>query len=179
VVPVVIYEKDQFAAAMDVPHWTLGVYDGKIRVTIDTYDEQPEIFDIAITHEYVHALTHEFTGTRLPSWFREGLADTLARRGTSRSADLPQWRVGPGPLLDVRGLKQDFTQLPPALAARAYRQSYAMVHDLEREAGWGPIADLLLELHTDAELDFDGAFAAIYGETPEAYLDRWLARARP
>lgn len=179
IVPVVVYEGDQFQAATDKPHWALGIYDGKIRVAIETYDARPEAFEIALAHEYVHALTHEYTGTRLPAWFREGLADTLAWQGVrGRGFDPPRFRT-PGPLLDYDDLRGDFTGLPADLASRAYRQSHALVHNLVREADWGPIEDLLLELNVDDALQFDTAFAVIYGETPAAYFDRWLTFTQP
>jgi hypothetical protein len=177
IVPVVVYEGAQFEAATDKPHWALGLYDGKIRLAIDSYDTRPEAFEIALAHEYVHALTHEYTGTRLPAWFREGLADTLAWQTAGIDASTLGRRAAPGPTLDYEELGGDFTRLPADRASNAYRQSHAMVRQLLQEATWGPIEDLLLELHGNHQLGFEAAFAAIYGETPAAYLDRWLAGA--
>jgi hypothetical protein len=178
-VPVVVYEGDQFAAATDKPHWAAGLYDGKIRFAIETYRAKPDFFEMSITHEYVHALTHEYTGTRLPSWFREGLADVLARRGPAAQ------RMFAGPLgaraqlLDLYELRGSFTELPTEEAGRAYRQSFQMVHNLVREAGWGAVTDLLFDLYEDRELGFDDAFRDLYGESPADYLDRWYDLTLP
>jgi len=171
-VPIVIYEGGQFEAATDKPHWATGLYDGKIRIAIDGYRDRPDVFEMAITHEYVHALTHEYTGTRLPPWFREGLADNLARRSEAARKLL----IAPleeRHLLGIDDLNANFMQLPEELAVRAYRQSYRMVRNLVGEAGWGAIGDLLRDMHQNRELGFDEAFTDLYGESPAEYLDRW------
>jgi len=169
-VPVVIYASGQLEAATDSPHWALGLYDGKIRVAMDTFHDEPERFEMIITHEYVHALTHEYTGTRLPSWFREGLADNLARRTRDLVTSLIEER---GSLLDIDDLNGAFRVLSKEEAGRAYRQSYWMVSNLVKEAGWGAVGDLLRDLHENRELLFDEAFSDFYGESPAEYLDRW------
>jgi hypothetical protein len=173
-VPVVIYEGGQLEAATDSPHWVPGLYDGKIRIAIDAFRDEPEWFDMAITHEYVHALTHEYTGTRLPSWFSEGLADNLARH----TRDLPTTSLEERePLLDIEDLNGNFMVLSKEAAVRAYRQSYWMVNNLVREAGWDAVGDLLRDLHENRELPFDEAFTDLYGESPVEYLDRWYGVA--
>jgi hypothetical protein len=176
-VPVVVYESGQFEAATDKPHWASGLYDGKIRMSIETYREHPAFFETALTHEYVHALTHEYTGTRLPPWFREGIADALARNGSDAAR---HYRPAPavGRILEIDELESSFMRLPEAVARAAYRQSHAMALGLVRETGWDALRDLILDLYADRSLDFDAAFLGIYGESPADYLDRWHATLR-
>jgi hypothetical protein len=171
-VPIVVYGRGQFEAATDKPHWASGLYDGKIRMSLETYRDQPDFFEVALTHEYVHALTHEYTGTRLPSWFREGLADGLARSGADNT---PRYRPHPevGRILEIDELNSSFMALPEHLARAAYAQSHAMTIGLVRESGWGALQDLILDLHDDRGLSFDDAFYGLFGETPADYLDRW------
>jgi len=178
-VPVVIYEAGQLDAATDLPHWVLAVYDGKIRVSIDTFRDAPRQFEMAITHEYVHALTHELTGTRLPSWFREGLADNLARRDQANREVMKRPLEDGGPLLDISDLSGGFMDLSKEEAERAYRQSYWMVRNLVEEVGWDAVGDLLRDLREDRELGFDEAFRDCYGESPAGYLDRWYDAVLP
>jgi len=176
-VPVVVYGHGQFEAATDKPHWVSGLYDGKIRMSIETYRNQPDFFETALTHEYVHALTHEYTGTRLPSWFREGLADGLARNGADRAIHYqPHPEVGR--ILGIDELNSSFMGLPEHLARAAYRQSHAMALGLVRESGWDALHDLILDLHDDRALSFDEAFYGLFGETPADYLDRWYTTTR-
>jgi len=178
-VPVVVYEGEQFAAATGKPHWVSGLYDGKIRIGVEALYERPEDFETAVAHEYVHALTHEYTDTRLPAWFREGLADNLARSGRSRRDGLTAPLGTTAPMRDIRALADRFIDLSNEEAARAYRQSYWMVNNLVREAGWGAVGALIQDLSADREVPFDAAFADLFGETPADYLDRWLDVAYP
>jgi hypothetical protein len=173
-VPVVIYEGRQFEAATGKPHWASGIYDGKIRIAIENYHDRPEFFETALVHEYVHALTHEYTGPRLPPWFREGLADNLARRGAA-ARGLLESSLDERRFFEIEDLETTFTQLPEELAISAYRQSFKMVNNLVAEAGWGAIEDLLHDLHGNRKLGFDAAFSDLYGESPAEYLDRWYA----
>ncbi|MFQ5415905.1 MAG: hypothetical protein ACE5FL_02540 [Myxococcota bacterium] len=174
IVPVVIYEGDQFESATDKPHWALGIYDGKIRVSSDSFDEQPEFFETALTHEYVHALTHEYTGTRLPTWFREGMADHLARTGTAAERALPDPRRESRRILGFDEINREFVSLSRESALLAYRQSYWMVRDLVTEAGWDAVGDLIRDLQRHHQLGFTEAFEDLYGESPARFFDRWI-----
>jgi len=177
-IPVVIYDGDRFEAAIDKPHWASGLYDGKIRLHIDAYRENPEQFELAAGHEYVHALTHEATGRRLPTWAREGLADALARAGRSGRDTLTKPLSQRDALLDLEALSGSFNELSEASAVIAYRQSFWMVRHLADEAGWTALADLVRDLRADPDLAFETAFNDIYGESPAEYLERFAAFAR-
>jgi hypothetical protein len=174
-VPVVLYEADLFDAAIDKPHWAAGLYDGKIRLHMDAHAENPLLFEVALTHEYVHALTHEHTGTRLPNWFREGLADVLARATTLRRDTVTRPLADHDELLGLDALSESFGDLAEERAVLAYRQSYWMVQNLTDEAGWEPLADLVRDLGRNPDLDFAAGFYEIYGESPSDYLDRFAA----
>jgi len=176
-VPVVVYDRGQLEAATDKPHWASGLYDGKIRLSIQTYRDQPDFFETALAHEYVHALTREYTGTRLPSWLREGLADGLARNGADPSLRYPP-HPDVGRILEIDELDGSFMSLPEDLARAAYLQSRSMTLGLVRESGWEALRDLILDLYDDRALDFDSAFRGRFGESPADYLDRWVVRDR-
>ena len=173
-IAVVVYEGEQFTRATNKPHWAKGLYDGKIRIALEGFFDRPEEFDMAIAHEYVHALTHELTGLRLPAWFREGIADNLARTDPAQRERLARDGARSAEAAGVDALRRDFVAMSETVAGRAYQQSFAMVHNLVREAGWPPIRDLLRTMQDRPELAFDEAFDAIYGERPDQYVDRWL-----
>jgi len=177
-IPVVIYEDNLFEAAIDKPHWASGLYDGKIRVHIDAYEENPAQFEIALTHEYVHALTHEYTGTRLPNWLREGLADVLARSSRAERNSLTRPLTDHDPLLELDELSESFSGLSEDAAVVAYRQSYWMVRNLADEGGWEALADVIRDLRANPARDFEASFREIYAESPEDYLDRFAALGR-
>jgi len=177
-IPVVLYDGDLFEAAIDKPHWASGLYDGKIRVHIDALGERPERFEVAVAHEYVHALTHEITGRRLPTWLREGLADALARADGSGHDGFTRPFSQRDVLLDLAELSGSFNELSEEEALIAYRQSFWMVRQLADEAGWPALADLVRDLQANPALDFETAFDDVYGESPADYLARFATFAR-
>jgi hypothetical protein len=173
-VPIVVYDTDQFGDATAAPHWVPGRYDGKIRLSAKILDWEPGHLRHVLAHEYTHALVHEIAGGRLPSWFNEGIADNvrgsptrndsaLLRRDLRQSAALPS----------IADLSRPFSALSLQEAQRAYRQSYWMTHNLVSEVGWHGIAKILGILWVDPAVGFDEVFVEVTGETPAGYLDRW------
>lgn len=171
-VPVVVYEADQFGRATNAPHWATGQYDGKIRVALDRLEELPPDFHQVLTHEYVHALVHDRVGARLPAWVNEGLANNLTDRHydpgrlRARLADASR-------LFSLDELSHGFSRMRAAEASLAYEQSYWMTRNLVNESGWDGMHDLLARLAGDPSLRFDEAFEIAFGETEAGYLDRW------
>ena len=173
-VPIVVYDTDQFGAATTAPHWAPGQYDGKIRLAAHILDWEPARLQHVLSHEYAHALVREIAGARLPSWFNEGLADNVRGNGTRNdSAVLGRDLVQSAALLSITELSRPFSALSRSEADRAYRQSYWMTHNLVRELGWDGIAEILGILREDPAVGFDEAFVDVTRETPAGYLDRW------
>ena len=73
-VPVVVYADDQFEAATEQPHWTQGLYDGKIRVKSQDISRGDEILRRILFHEYAHAIIFINYGNKIPIWLHEGFA---------------------------------------------------------------------------------------------------------
>jgi len=74
VVPVVVYADEQFEAATEQPHWTQGLYDGKIRVKSQDISRGDEILRRILFHEYAHAIIFINYGNNIPVWLHEGFA---------------------------------------------------------------------------------------------------------
>lgn len=170
-IPVVIYEGEQYAEATDAPHWAPALYDGKIRMPIHDFETDRREFRESLTHEYTHALLHELTGARLPTWFTEGVAmlaaeERIAEGSTQRRSS---WVAFP---FDLDQLTLSFASSSTEAVASAYSVSFAMTSILVDELGWETIGALLEALRSDPQRDFDDAFVSVYGESPTAYLDR-------
>lgn len=74
VVPVVVYADDQFEVATEQPHWTQGLYDGKIRVKSQDISRGDETLRRILFHEYAHAIIFINYGNNIPIWLHEGFA---------------------------------------------------------------------------------------------------------
>ncbi|MFH1645711.1 MAG: tetratricopeptide repeat protein [Candidatus Omnitrophota bacterium] len=74
IIPVIIYKGERFDQATGAADWTLGLYDGKIRLREqDTSKEDSELRRI-LYHEYSHAALFLIYGVDIPLWFHEGFA---------------------------------------------------------------------------------------------------------
>jgi hypothetical protein len=157
------YEREapSWSAAIAQPERHLIVISGPaLRRTAMNLDE-------TVAHEVVHLVLHTRLGERgwVPQWLDEGLAMRLS--GYRRLGDRFV-RLGRGGI-HLRELSGDFPR-NPELARLAYLESEAAVRELLERA---PIALLLGRLATGAE--FDNAFGATYGESPDAFADRIYA----
>jgi tetratricopeptide (TPR) repeat protein len=73
VIPVIIYDEEQFSKATAQPHWTQGLYDGKIRVRYQDISEGNDNLSRVLCHEYAHAVLYLNIGIT-PIWLNEGFA---------------------------------------------------------------------------------------------------------
>lgn len=127
-----------------------------------------------VDHELVHLLLDQYAGPaarRLPRWFHEGIAQTLARDSYlgAREEDLV-WRAGAGRMLRFSELAGRFPESPGELQA-AYAQSYSFVSWLEREYG----LTLLLQAvrMVDEQTTLMGALVQLTRRTSVELEDGW------
>ncbi len=74
IIPVIIYDDRQFKDATAQPHWTQGIYDGKIRIRYQDATRDDKNLRQVLFHEYSHAMLYLNIGTNIPLWFNEGFA---------------------------------------------------------------------------------------------------------
>ncbi len=74
VIPVIVYDDEQFQAATAQPHWTQGVYDGKIRLRYQDISRDDANLKRVLFHEYAHAMIFIHVGGGIPIWLNEGFA---------------------------------------------------------------------------------------------------------
>ena len=127
-----------------------------------------------VDHELVHLMLDQYAGPaarRLPRWFHEGIAQTLARDSYlgAREEDLV-WRAGAGRMLRFSELAGRFPESPGELQA-AYAQSYSFVSWLEREYG----LTLLLQAvrMVDEQTTLMGALVQLTRKTSVELEDGW------
>ncbi len=125
-VVVILYTKEQFRSVSGSPHWSRGVYDGKIRIPVGGVNERTEELENVIFHEYTHVVVNHITRGRCPTWLNEGLAqykEPSAHEG-KRALLRTLRRVDLVPLSRLEG---SFLKLPGDAARIAYAQAYAAV----------------------------------------------------
>ncbi|MGE5278039.1 MAG: hypothetical protein ACM3SU_13660, partial [Acidobacteriota bacterium] len=71
---VMLYAGRAYFSLVSVPEWVGGVFDGKIRISIDPDLGVTPALEGVLAHELAHALVRKASGDRAPGWLHEGLA---------------------------------------------------------------------------------------------------------
>jgi tetratricopeptide (TPR) repeat protein len=72
---VLLYGPEDMDVVLSKHHWAGAVYDGKIRLPQENADVTDENLRVLIAHEYTHAIVHDLSGGKAPTWLNEGLAE--------------------------------------------------------------------------------------------------------
>lgn len=76
---VLIYSSKTYAGLRIGPHWSAGLYDGKIRLPLDGQENLDQAV-ATLFHEYTHALLDDLAGGKCPRWLNEGLAEVQEQK---------------------------------------------------------------------------------------------------
>jgi tetratricopeptide (TPR) repeat protein len=119
---VLIYTPQGFKQVRRGPEWSIGAYDGKIRVPYPQAD-----LAATLVHEFTHALVHDLTGNRCPRWLNEGLAEYQESKISRTPIDLLRLAVRLDRLLPIDQLDVALRRSDATTAMLAYQQSYSLV----------------------------------------------------
>lgn len=158
-VPVILYPGKTFREAQGQATWSVGIFDGKIRLPASGAEHQPDEFRSTLYHEYTHALVYRMaSGQRVPAWLNEGVAmyaETLApgSRGRVRVARGGAW-------VPLTRLHNSFTGLDERSAQVAYAEAQLAVAELVQSYRLYRIRELLERLGQGRS--FESAFEDTY-----------------
>jgi hypothetical protein len=71
---VLLYTNKQFKDVTHAPEWSVGRFDGRIRLAVGGALRTPGALDRVVTHELVHAVIAHAAPRGVPAWVHEGLA---------------------------------------------------------------------------------------------------------
>ena len=151
--PVILYAGRAYFALSSVPDWASGVFDGKIRVSVEPEMQLRSELSGVLAHELAHALIRKNSNDRAPGWLHEGLAQWLEGRRIPRS----EFRrlLGGGRHADqLPALEARFRRASEVASARAhYAEALGLVEYLVAERGEGAVSCLIDDLAMGASLD--------------------------
>jgi len=168
-IPVVLAAGGAFREHAQAPDWAQGLFDGKIRLPAEGAMRDGATLDRALRHEYTHALVHDRTRGRAPTWLSEGLAIACEGRGTDRERRIVQ---SSDHLIPIRELHGSFLTLPRTEVPLAYAESAAAVEYLLRRHGTAAVRTLLTRMGESK--DFAAAFLDATGVTYAEFQAGWL-----
>lgn len=150
----ILYTDQQFRDVTQSPAWTKALFDGKIHLPIGGPIENEALLKKVVYHEFTHALVHQLSRGKTPTWLNEGLALYFEEGGT-----LDRDRLAL-PLLPLDRLHGSFMMYDESTARRAYAQSRSAAAYLIDRYGFFRIK-LLLERLAD-NTPFPEAFEEIF-----------------
>jgi tetratricopeptide (TPR) repeat protein len=168
---VVLYSGRAYFSLVSVPDWVSGLYDGKIRVSVEAESIAPGSSRSVLAHELAHALIRSGSRDRAPAWFHEGLAQWCeGRRIPVREVARA---VGPRPASSYGALDSGFGRGASRQAVRAtYAQALSLVEFLIAVRGVGAITCVLARLAEGAD-SLDAALGEETGFSEKQLFEGW------
>jgi tetratricopeptide (TPR) repeat protein len=159
-ITVILNTKRDFFDTTGAPHWSGGIYDGKIRIPIRGAEKQSDLLKKVLFHEYTHAVVHSIT-RNCPRWIDEGLAEYFSA-GYNKKI---------GQLIPLRNLENSFSGLTERNVRIAYQQSYSAVSYLIERYGIYRVKKMLESL--SAGNDTDNAFRDAFSKSYTEFIREW------
>ena len=163
-VVVILYSRRDYRD-MGGPHWSAGLFDGKIRVPVRGLERLDEHIKTTLHHELAHAFIHAKAGKSAPRWLHEGLAEYVEGTRTEENGKL---------LARVINSGQSFNQCLPTARCDVrlfYPAAASMVDYMIQKRGMGGIRDLLSALG-DGD-DIDEALNRVIGYDTSGLVRDW------
>jgi tetratricopeptide (TPR) repeat protein len=179
-IAVVIYNSGQFRHVTRLHGWAGAVYDGKIRLRVDSAEKRDRETMLSrlkdqVYHEYTHALIHTIVGgVHVPVWLHEGLAqyaEDQKKPGREETAELGALLVH-GSLPSMDRLSEPFAGMADSRqASMAYLQSKSFVRYLIDHHGLTRIRRFL-DLLADGKT-VDAAATSAFGRPLRDLESQW------
>jgi hypothetical protein len=123
-----IYGKKDFENFEHRRTGRVGVYDGKIRLSLLDGKFTPDEISRIITHEYTHAVIHDIALGNCPIWLNEGLAKYEEFKHTDKKLSALRNAVDKNKIIPLKELESAFKNPKGAAHLQiAYEESYTMV----------------------------------------------------
>ena len=143
---VVLYAGRDYFSLVSVPEWVGGVFDGKIRISVDPDLGVTPALEGVLTHELAHALVRKASGDRAPGWLHEGLAQ-WAEGKRLFVRDFREIFAGGRKPASLSEMEGHLARKSDRAAARAnYGQALGLIEYLIQHRGTGAILCLLRDL---------------------------------
>lgn len=160
-IEVVLYPDETFRALTGSPHWSGGIYDGRIKMPIGGLARGSERLARTVRHEYAHAAIVTLSKGKAPVWINEGLAQVAEETDDAGRSNRLRMAVAADGILPLADLASGFTRFDRDQASLAYAQAYfAAKYLLDRKGAYN--VRRLLEAMATASTD-DDAFRLALG----------------
>lgn len=171
-VSVVIVPSNEFSFISGQPHWSVGLFNGKIIIPID-YSPTKETADQlkeTIFHEYTHFVLFN-KSKHLPLWLHEGLAEFFS---TDRKQDITSVKNAllSDTCLQLQSLNSIILEnAEPHKVSLAYSEAYLVVKYIKETYNTEMIIKLIEEF--DVTSDTDAVFSQLFDLSFNEFEQKW------
>jgi tetratricopeptide (TPR) repeat protein len=167
---VILYAGRAYFSLVSVPDWVSGVFDGKIRVSLDPDGGVTPQLQSVLSHELAHALIRQGSRDRAPGWLHEGLAQWWEGKRILRR----EFReaLGGRSSRSLAEMEESLSRKADRATARAgYAEALGLIEYLLQERGPGSVTCILRDLADG--LSISDALAKETGLSSEQLFSRW------
>ena len=144
---VVLYPRQQFFRVMDLPLWSAGANDGKIKLPIKGLSSVNTEMRNVLVHELSHSFVDFKTSRNCPAWLQEGLAQyTEGKRSSQEGLETLAQLISSNQLPSISKLTAGFSGNNADVAAILYLQSLSFVEYLLERYQFYQMNELLEQL---------------------------------
>ncbi len=167
---VFAYGGTDFRRITGTSPWIQGLYDGKVRLSIDEPVDEAELGRL-LAHEYSHALLHRLApGT--PAWLEEGLAQLEEGRPADGAREFVREAFARGEGIPFEELASPFHSTGDRDRVElGYAQSFVFVNDLAGRYGKGTLVRVLAR--SGEGIPLSEAFGAETGNRLDELVEHW------
>ena len=175
---VVLYPDQAFREVTNSPHWSGGVFDGRIKLPIGGLNRGSERVTRTLRHEYAHAAIVTLSRGKAPVWLNEGMAQVAEETGDEGRGGRMRAAVAAGELLSLAALESGFMRFSREEASLAYAEAYFAAGFLLEKKGGYNVRRLLEAFATAPTIDaaFQSALGLPYAEFERQFLDEMARR---
>ena len=169
---VILYPRQQYFNVVDVPMWSAGANDGKIKLPIKGLSALNDELKAVLIHELSHSFVDRKTLKNSPAWVQEGLAKYAeGERMTTQGKQYLKNLIASGNLPRFQRLHGTFAGFNAQTAGLLYLQSLSFIEyliDRNRLYQMNQFLDRLGKQETVTE-----AFEGVYLVSLEDMENRW------
>jgi len=171
---VLLYSMETYRkVSREVPAWSGGLYDGKIRIPVPTTAAEASTIEGTIVHEYVHAIVGFIAGGNCPSWFNEGLAEFVeAKVSPDNYLETVKKAAKKEQLIPWDQLDAQFRNPSLFAAQLAYAQSHSIISYLNSRYSFWQVKQTLENLA--AGDDFKTSLKKAFKTSQESLEKNWM-----
>ncbi|MFH1767595.1 MAG: tetratricopeptide repeat protein [Candidatus Omnitrophota bacterium] len=133
----ILYSEDSYNGLLhNKPHWTMAIFDGKVRIPVNKFKYSNQDVIAIIYHEYAHVLVSELAKGKCPLWLNEGIASKAEEYAVAKDKETIRRYFDKFGIVPFRKIPGNFMNIKDAnIVKLLYMESYLLVDFISHRGG--------------------------------------------